>query len=87
MKPLSLGHPIGNSPEAKLDWIIDAIRQIELASQEETTQIFDSYSFTDTLTETRTFDVSSATLSEIRSVLATLIDDHQRRGVNRREPT
>jgi hypothetical protein len=88
MKPLVLGQaPPNATDKQKLDWIISALRKIELASREDTDAIWDIYSYTGTLTVTRALNVSSPTLANAVAVLSTLIDDSKKRGTHRIEPT
>lgn len=79
MKQLSFGNPIGSFQQ----WAQDCFRQIEDASSEDIEQAVAQFSTTGSFTETRTFNASSATLADLRNVLATLISDVNKRGSKR----
>lgn len=84
MKPFTLPNfPPNASIEQKLNAIIEALRDIERASNEDPVEVFDAYSSNDTATVTREINVSSPSTSNLAAVLATLVADMQRRGVKR----
>ena len=89
MKVVVLGQlPPGASVDQKINWIMQSLRTIELASQqEEVARIADSYTATGTPTVTRDINVSSPTLANAVAVLATLLDDIRKRGTRRVAPT
>jgi len=85
MRPLSLsGGPPRNDVQAQLQWIMSAIRQIELASNEaDVTIIAKNFAISGSFTPTRTLDAGSPTLANVVAVLATIIQDLQKGGANR----
>lgn len=83
MTPLSLGQPLGNSPEAFMEWVRVALKEIERASYEDIAEVADGYTITGTLTETRDLDVTTPSTANIAAVLGTLITDIKRRGQKR----
>ena len=89
MKVVVLGQmPPGASVDQKINWIIQSLRTIELASQqEEVARIADSYTTTGTITVTRDINVTSPTAANAVAVLATLLDDIRKRGTRRVAPT
>lgn len=89
MKRIVLGQlPPNASADQKFNWIIQSLRTIELASQQEdVARIADSYTTTGTATVTRNLNVSSPTLANAVAVLATFLADTRARGVRRIEPT
>jgi len=83
MKPVSLGNPPHTSLEAKVDWCISALQQIQRASRDaDPGKIFDQFTITN-LTEDRTLDADSTTLAEVADVLGTVIKDFKSRGSKR----
>lgn len=80
MKRLTLGHP---ASENDTGWAIRALREIELASFEDIEATFDEYTVEGTITETRTFNAATASATDLRNVLATIISDIQKRGSKR----
>lgn len=83
MKRLSLGTP-GQSPEAKLDWIVTSLRKIEDASRgNDPVIIAQNYTLTGTNTATRNLNLTAPTLANVVAVLATIIQDLQKGGANR----
>jgi hypothetical protein len=89
MKPLVLGQlPMNATAEQKLNWIIQSLRTIELASQQQdVARIADSYTTTGTATATRDLNVTAPTLANAVAVLATFLADTRARGVRRVAPT
>lgn len=82
MRRLAFGNPLPGKDGFER-WAKDALRQIESASIEDIEAVFTGYSVTGTLTEQRTFDAGTATATDLRNVLATLITDIQKRGQKR----
>jgi hypothetical protein len=80
MRRVALGHP---TPGHEIEWIVHALREIENASYEDAVEVADAYSTNSTFTETREINVTAPTTANLAAVLATLILDLQRRGVNR----
>lgn len=85
MKRLAFGAPVGSSPEAFRAWAIQALKKIELASNEDIETIFQAYIVTGAFPVTREIDVATATLSDVIAFLATLITDVKQGGPNRTE--
>lgn len=83
MKRLILGSPLGTSQEAFNRWAAEAFQQIERATAEDIETVLSEYSTTGTVTELRTFNAATATASDLRNVLATLIQDIKKRGQKR----
>lgn len=84
MRPFAFPAPpfqAGN--DLKMDYVINALRQISDASHDQITDaIADAYTVTN-LTETRSLDCNTATLDDLRNVVGTLLNDMQNRGVKR----
>ena len=82
MRPIRIGSPTAGNEQ---QFVLDALRDIELASNETTDEIYDGVvvtGFTKAL-ELRTLNVGTTTLSDLVRVLATIIVDHQKRGAFR----
>lgn len=79
MRRLILGSPlpIKNGFE---QWVKDALQQIEQATAEDIEAVISEFSVTGTLTELRTFNAGTATATDLRNVLATMISDIKKRG-------
>lgn len=75
-----LGQP---TPGREIEWIIQALREIERASYEEATEVASAYSANDTFTTEREIDVSTPSAANLAAVLASFIDDLKKRGVKR----
>lgn len=82
MRRLVLGDPLP-IPGGFEKWIENALREIERASVEDMEAIISEFSTTGAFTETRTFNAATATLGDLRNVLATLISDIKKRGQKR----
>lgn len=85
MKRLSFGAPIGTTPEAFRNWVIQSLKKIEYASNEDIETIFQAYTVVGDLAPTRTLDLKTATFPDLLAVIATLITDVQKGGPNRTE--
>jgi len=65
-------------------WTVDAIVELSRASHEQITEeIADAYQL-GTFTETRTLNPATATVADVANVLATILNDMKKRGVNRK---
>lgn len=82
MKQLSFGSP-GAGQQAFQQWAQQAFQTIEQATSEDVEATLSEFSYTGTLTEARTFNAGTATVTEIRNVLATMISDIKKRGQKR----
>lgn len=80
MRKLYLGEP---SDAKDTPWLIHAVKQIEGATFEDVEAIIDDFTITGALTETRTLNVSTATLADLVAFVGTLITDIQKRGQHR----
>ena len=77
------GGPTG-TPQQQINWLHAAIRQIEQASADnDTVTIAQNFTITGSYTTTRTLNVSTAALSDLIAVVATLLSDLQKGGANR----
>lgn len=77
MRPLIFGAP---APGQEVQWLVDAVRQIEQASNEPDAQkTADGYEVTAGYTESRAINPSTATTSDVAATLATFIEDLQNR--------
>ena len=76
--------PTSSKPIEPFDrFVLEGLREIERASFEnDTSEIADGYTLSNFI-ETRTLDVSTATLTDVKNVLATLLFDMQNRGVKK----
>ncbi len=83
MRRLALGQPLGGSAEAKLDWIMRALRQIEEASNTSDASIIGQSFEVAPSTDVRTFDPATVTHADLSAVVATLIGDMQKGGPRR----
>jgi hypothetical protein len=83
MRRVILGQPIGQNDFPR--WVMEALREIERASFEDAIEVADAYTFVlpDPFTETRELDVETPSTANIAAVLATFIQDLQRRGTTR----
>jgi hypothetical protein len=77
MRPLALGAPI---PGRELEWIQQALREVEDASYEDIAEVADAFSANAAFTETREVNVSAPTAANLAAVLATLLSDLKKRG-------
>lgn len=70
--------------QGKANWLVNAVREIEMASQEETSDVADKFTVTNAPAGgVYTFDAATATLQDVRDVLATFLLDMKRRGATR----
>jgi hypothetical protein len=77
---INLGSP-PNDPKRQMEWVMAALFQIQRVLQtEDFRNVTDSFETTGTLTEDRTFDAGTASTTEVRNVVATLINDFRKRG-------
>ena len=82
MRPVTLG-PVPPSTEAKLQWLVESVQKIALATREYDPNIYaDGFTLTN-VTADRVLDCASTSTAELADVLATFIRDHQRRGATR----
>lgn len=83
MRPVSLGRP--NRPndfDAFRRWALDALAEVERASQEDLAAIAKDFTVSN-FTATRTLNAGTATTTDIANVLCTFIKDLQSRGMKR----
>lgn len=83
MRPVQL---IGDPGRDASEWFEAALREIERASQEaDVGEIADTYTITtpNPFTPVRALNSSTATLAQLRDVVATLLLDFKARGTNR----
>jgi len=80
MRKMVFGKPIQGQ---ETQWLVNAIRKVELASYEDIEAVFDAYTITGAYTETRELTPSTATTSDIANLIATLVTDVKKRGANR----
>lgn len=77
------GIPGGTVPE-KVQWLTRAVNDIATASKENDPVIIaQNFRIIGDYTPLRTFDVATATLDDIRRVVATFLSDLQKGGANR----
>ncbi len=81
MKPLNFGYPTRGR---ELEWVMNCLRQIEQASQEEPERHADAIAVT-VDTESRTLDTATATAQDVARAFGTFIADQQKRGAFRAE--
>lgn len=84
MRRVNFGMPPANlkvSPE--LQWVLQALKEVELASYEYDPASIASGFTISNYTETRTLNAATATATEIANVLATLILDLRRGGAKK----
>ena len=79
MRPIRIGSPTAGNEQ---QFVLDALRDIEMASNETTDEIYDGVVVTGLTTalELRTLNVGSAKLQVLFSVLANIIFDQHNRG-------
>lgn len=79
-----VGQPPAPDPKSRMDFLDVCVRQIAQASQEnDVNDIAGAFTITGAFTETRTLDVSTATLSDVIAVVATLLTDLKAGGQHR----
>ena len=78
-----LPKPLTSEPEELKNTLIRLASELEAASQEERPQTIASDFSVTNYTETRAFDSAAASMSDIANVLATLIADLAKGGMNR----
>jgi hypothetical protein len=84
MRPVAFGPlPFNAGTEQKIDWIVRALQEIELASNEDPIAVADSYGTDTSFTTTRILNVTSPTAANLAAVFASFIADLQRRGINK----
>lgn len=83
MRPVSFTSNPPDDTKGKLDWIIEALREIERASNEEAQEVADRFTITNLATPVKTLDATTLDASDVASVLGTFINDMKRRGPNR----
>jgi hypothetical protein len=76
VRPVQLGQPMKGQ---EIQWIINALYEIERASQEDRSEIADGYTVTN-LTTNRVLNSGTATVAQVAQVLATFLQDTQKRG-------
>jgi hypothetical protein len=59
------------------------VQELCNASQEVTEEVTDAFTIVGTFTPTRTLNMSTATLADLRNVVATFLSDMQKRGTQR----
>ena len=84
MRRVYLGTPISEETQNVLQWLTEAMAEVERASQDDATEVFDAYTVTN-FTETRTLDATAATLANVANFLCTLLDDLKNRGTKRNQ--
>jgi len=77
MRPLDFGNLDDTTA------IVEALRQISLASHDSIESVADAFTANAAFTSTRTLNVSSPTTANIAAVLATFLTDLKKRGANR----
>lgn len=84
MRPVSFMSPppFDADTETKINWLMEAMTEIERASYEDPSEIADAMTI-ENHTATRSLDPTACTLNEVANVVATLISDTRNRGVNR----
>jgi hypothetical protein len=84
MRPVAFGPlPFNAGTEQKIDWIVRALQEVELASNEDPIAVADSYGTDTSFTITRQLNVTAPTASNIAAVLASFLADLRKRGVNK----
>jgi len=71
-----------DTPQGASRWLEQAVREIELASQEDASEVSDKFTIGD-YTPTYTLNPASATATDVANVLATLLTDMKKRGRSR----
>jgi len=88
MSYLNIGSPPGGNPQAQIDWLVQAVFAIQRAiiANDPATTIMHGFQLNDrnALTPVRTLDETGATLADVRTVLATVIDDFNALGTKAR---
>jgi len=82
MRAVALGQPISPDPKAFMDWVQQALREIENASYEDIAEVADAFTITGSFTNTRDLNVSSPSTANIAAVLATFISDFKKRSTH-----
>ena len=79
MRPVSLGQPASQRPEAWKKWIEDCFAELERASYDDLAAVAQDFTVTN-YTPTRTLNAGTANLATVANVLCTFIADLQNRG-------
>lgn len=82
MRPVSFPSSVPGDSAGAIAWLLGAVRELALASQEDIAEVADAFTITN-LTETRTLDCTGATLGDLCNVVGTLISDIHKRGTTR----
>lgn len=84
MRPVAFpAKPGPNAPiERKVEWLMSMMEVVAAFSQEDSGSYTDPFTITNA-TPLRTLNSATATLAQTAQVLATLIQDFKRRGMNR----
>lgn len=61
-------------------WVIECIRELTRAAAQNTEKMFDEFSNTGVVTESRILPAATGSLAEVRNVVGTLLRDVKRRG-------
>lgn len=71
-----------NDEKAFKDWVQQCMAEIENASYDDLATVANDFSVSNH-TKTRTLDASTGTLTDVKNVLCTFIEDLQNRGMKR----
>lgn len=84
MRPLHFtsAPPPEDDIQGRLQWIIDALLEIELASHEDTSEVADAMAISN-YTENRTLDPTAVSLKQLADFVATYTEDTRNRGTTR----
>ena len=83
MRPISLGQPIRTGDDRLFkQWVIDCLAEIERASYDDIAAVANDFTVSNH-TKPRTLDASTGTLTDVKNVLCTFIEDLKNRGMKR----
>ena len=83
MRPISLGQPSVIADDKRFrTWVLQCMAEIERASYDDLADVANDFTVSNH-TKTRTLDASTGTLTDVKNVLCTFIEDLQNRGMKR----
>jgi hypothetical protein len=85
MRPISLGQPSVTADDKRFrTWVLQCMAEIERASYDDVAVVANDFTVSNH-TRTRTLDAATATLTDVKNVLCTFIEDIQNRGAKRNQ--
>lgn len=83
MRPISLGQPSVIADDKRFRaWVMQCMAEIERASYDDLVAVANDFTVSNH-TKTRSLDAATGTLTDVKNVLCTFIEDLQNRGMKR----